>query len=40
MTDFSLTSASKPQRSLVLYLQVWSQYIVTLELTAQSAGQI
>ena len=24
-TDFSLTSANKPQTSLVLYLQVWSQ---------------
>ena len=33
-TDFSLTSANRPQSSLVLYLQFWKS-IVTVELAAQ-----
>ena len=35
---FSLTSANKPQSSLVLHLQVWRP-IVTVELAAQNASQ-
>ena len=39
-TDFSQNSANKPQSSLVLYLQIWRQSILTVELAAQNAGQI